>query len=767
MTSAFDIHPAALAALVEGRHGSPFDILGPHPLGEAGGVSLCAFRPWASAMSAVTRDGTRHTMQKLHANGLFGLDLPEQAADKFHYYLEMTDFDGDVTSYDDPYRFDALMTDFDRHLWAEGKLLYAYKSFGAHPVIHQGVAGVNFVVWAPNAERVSLIGLFNRWDERAHPMRLHAGGLWELFVPGLTGGEVYRYDIRSHNHGWRFQKSDPFAFWSEKRPANASVIYDFNGYQWDDVQWMENRGQGNVTKKPMSTYEVHLGSWKRKDDGSWLTYRELADDLIPYIADLGFTHIELMPITEHPFDGSWGYQVTGYFAATSRFGTPHDLMYFIDKAHQAGIGIILDWVPAHFPKDGHGLNFFDGTHLYEHDHALQREHPDWGTLIFNFGRNEVRNFLLASALFWLKEYHIDGLRVDAVSSMIYLDFSREGGQWIPNRYGGRENLEALYFLREFNEVVHREAPGAVTIAEESTAWPMVSRPTYLGGLGFTFKWNMGWMHDTLEYIKTDPIYRRWKHNKLTFSLMYAFSENFVLSLGHDEVVHLKGALIEKVSGDWWQKFATMRLLFGYMWAHPGKKLLFMGGEFGQWREWSEARQLDWHLLVWETHQGMQRWLRDLNAFYKATPALWELDFEGSGFQWINADDADNSTYSFIRYAENRDDFVVVVCNFTPIPRSNYRIGVPRYGTYREVLNSDSIPYGGGNVTNPDPIEAQDYRHLGWDISVTLTIPPLGVVILQPIYAPKINVPQVGETTSGFGLIDLPAPVIDTNAGQVG
>ncbi len=771
MSASFDIHPAALAALVEGRHGNPFSILGPHRIGEQGGVSLRVFRPWASVMRAVLPDGSRHDLEKIHNNGFFVVDFPDAQPDDFRYRLELTDYDGDVQVYEDPYRFAPHISEFDRYLWGEGTLLYAYETLGAHPVTHDGVRGVCFTVWAPNAERVSVIGNFNRWDERANPMRLLSGGLWELFIPGLTAGEVYRYDIRSHNHGWRFQKSDPFAFWSEMRPANASIVYDLSGYEWGDADWMTARGQGDLLRKPMSVYEVHLGSWRRHDDGRWLSYRELADQLIPYVQEMGFTHIELLPITEHPFDGSWGYQVTGYFAATSRFGTPHDLMYLIDRAHQAGIGIILDWVPAHFPKDGHGLNFFDGTHLYEHDHPLQREHPDWGTLIFNFGRNEVRNFLLSSALFWLKEYHIDGLRVDAVSSMIYLDFSRSPGQWIPNPYGGRENLDAIYFLREFNEVVHREVHGAFTVAEESTAWPMVSRPTYLGGLGFTFKWNMGWMHDTLEYIKSDPVYRRWKHNKLTFSLMYAFSENFVLSLSHDEVVHMKGALIEKVPGDWWQKFATLRLLFGYMWTHPGKKLLFMGAEFGQWREWSEARPLDWHLLVWETHQGTQRWMRDLNAFYRANPALWEQDFDGAGFQWINADDADNSVYSYVRYAQNRDDFVVVVLNFTPVPRPNYRIGVPRTGLYREVLNSDAVRYGGGNVTNPDPIEAHHHRHLWWDDSLSLTLPPLGIVILRPDpLSPPAELPKAGESHSGFGRIDLPAPSggeVDVNAGQVG
>jgi 1,4-alpha-glucan branching enzyme len=728
MALELDIHPSALSALVEGRHGQPFEILGAHAL-DSGGVRVCAFRPWAAGMALQMPDGTRLEMQRVHENGLFAVILPD-AEMPLSYRLEQTDVLGSVLDYDDPYRFSPYTSEFDRHLWGEGRLLYAYDALGAHVVEHEGARGVVFAVWAPNAERVSVIGEFNRWDERAHPMRLLTGGIWELFVPGLDTGVVYRFDIRSHNQGWRFQKSDPFGYLTEVRPANASIVYDLKGYDWGDADWMASREEGTPLNKPMAVYEVHLGSWRRHDDGSWLTYTEMADQLVSYVKEMGFTHIEMMPITEHPFDGSWGYQVTGYFAATSRFGEPKDLMYLIDQCHQNGIGVLLDWVPAHFPKDGHGLNYFDGTHLFEHDHPLQREHPDWGTLIFNFGRNEVRNFLLSSALFWLKEFHFDGLRVDAVSSMIYLDFSREAGRWIANKYGGRENLEAIAFLREFNEVVHREVPGAVTIAEESTSWPMVSRPVYLGGLGFTFKWNMGWMHDTLDYIKLNSIYRRYHHDKVTFSLWYAFSENFMVSLSHDEVVHLKGALIEKVSGDWWQKFATQRALFGYMYTHPGKKLMFMGMEFGQWREWSEARQLDWHLNVWETHQGLTAWMKDLNAFYTANKALWEQDFTAEGFQWINANDSDQSVFSYIRYSQDHDDFVVVAINFTPVVRSGYRIGVPVGGTYLEVLNSDALKYGGGGVTNDGPLEAQDQRVLQWETSLSLTIPPLGMVILR-------------------------------------
>ncbi|MEB2365962.1 MAG: 1,4-alpha-glucan branching protein GlgB [Chloroflexota bacterium] len=755
-----EIHPDAVAALVEGRHGAPFDLLGPHAVD--GGVAVRAFRPWAKELAVVLPDGAQHPMEKIHTDGLFSVVVDGAVMEGFAYRLKQTDFEGVITEVDDPYRFGPLMSDVDLYLWGEGNLLYAYDAFGAHVVEHEGVRGVNFAVWAPNALRISIIGGFNRWDERGLPMRMRTGGVWELFVPGIGEGEVYRYDIRSHNQGWRFQKSDPFAFFSEVRPANASIVTDLSGYRWGDSAWMEARAQSDPLKKPMAIYEVHLGSWQRHDDGSWLTYTELADKLITYVKDMGYTHIELMPVTEYPYDGSWGYQVTGYFAATSRYGTPHQLMALIDAAHQAGIGVILDWVPAHFPKDGHGLNYFDGTHLYEHEHPLQREHPDWGTLIFNFGRNEVRNFLLASALFWLKEYHVDGLRVDAVSSIIYLDFSREQGQWIPNRYGGRENLDAISFLRQFNEVVHREAPGAITIAEESTAWPMVSRPIYIGGLGFTLKWNMGWMHDTLEYLKADPIYRRWKHDKITFSLFYAFSENFVLSLSHDEVVHLKGSMINKAPGDWWQKFATVRLLFGYMYTHPGKKLNFMGSEIGQWREWSEARQLDWHLLSWDTHQSLQNWCKRLNAFYCNEPSLWQHDFDFHGFNWIDANDNENSVFSYVRYADDKDDLLIVIASWTPVVRYDYRIGVPKPGTYREVLNSDAAEFGGGGVGNPEPLHSQEHRHHEWEHSLTLTVPPLAVIVLRPDREPE----REPDTVEAPAVVAPPADP-DVNSGIAG
>ncbi len=520
------------------------------------------------------------------------------------------------------------------------------------------------------------------------------------------------------------------AFYAEKRPANASIVYDISGYEWRDDAWVKQRTESGGLDKPMSIYEVHPGSWKRGPNGEWLTYRELAHELVAYVKQMGYTHIELMPIAEHPFDGSWGYQVTGYYAATSRYGTPKDFMYFVDYCHQNGIGVILDWVPAHFPKDGHALNYFDGTHLYEHADPRQGEHPDWGTMVFNFGRNEVRNFLISNALFWCKEYHIDGLRVDAVSSMLYLDFSRSAGEWVPNRYGGRENLDAIDFLKEFNEVVHTECPGILTIAEESTAWPMVSRPAYVGGLGFSLKWNMGWMHDTLTYFAKDPVYRRYEHNQVTFSMLYAFNENFVLSYSHDEVVHGKGSLIGKVSGDWWQKFANLRLMLGHMMMHPGKKLLFMGQEFGQWREWSEARQLDWELLEWPTHQKMQNWTRDLNKLYQSEPCLYEYDFEAQGFQWSDANDADNSVFSYMRFGKDPDNFLLIVLNCTPVVRYGYKIGVPKAGYYKEILNSDSEYYGGSNVGNDGGQQSQPNQHFQWAHTIYATLPPLAMVVFK-------------------------------------
>jgi 1,4-alpha-glucan branching enzyme len=725
-----DIHPDALYALVNGYHGSPHDILGPHAEAD-GHVTLRACRPNADTITAVRHaDGKRFPMERIREEGVFEVTVKgEWPAGGYHY--DLVTRDGREESFADPYAFPSRITDFDMYLLREGKHLYSYEKLGAHLCELEGVKGVNFTVWAPNARRVSVVGNFNGWDARYHPMRLLGeSGIWELFIPGLGVGEIYRYDLRSHHHGYHAMKSDPYGFYSEQRPANASIVFDIDSYAWGDSDWMEARASRKHLASPMAIYEVHLGSWRRSPGNLFLTYRELAQQLVTYVKEMGYTHIELLPVAEHPLDASWGYQVTGYYAPTSRYGTPTDFMYFVDQCHQNGIGVILDWVPAHFPKDGHALSYFDGTHLYSHEDIRQREHPDWGTYIFNYGRNEVRNFLISNALFWLKHYHIDGLRVDAVSSMIYLDFSRGPGQWVPNQYGGRENIEAVEFMRELNTVVYAECAGTVTIAEESTSWPMVSRPVYLGGLGFTLKWDMGWMHDTLKYLQKDPIYRRYHHNEITFSMFYAFSENFVLSLSHDEVVHGKGSLINKAAGDWWQKFATLRLLFGYQYTHSGKKLNFMGQEFGQWREWTETRSLEWELLNLPTHVGVQRWTRDLNRFYQQQPALWERDLDWQGFQWINADDTDHSTFSYIRFAEDRSDFLVIVCNFTPVPYHQYRVGVPEEGYYRELLNSDAADYGGGNVGSGGGVQTKAEKWREFPYSLDLTIPPLGMVILK-------------------------------------
>lgn len=729
---ALEIHPDGIAALVYADHGAPSDILGPKALDDDRTV-LRTLRPWADTLTAVhAHSGQRAEMERIHNEGLFEVTVDGEwtGAD---YYFEVKRSDGMIETYVDPYAFPPLLTDYDLYLLGEGRHLYSYEKLGAQLREVDGVKGVNFAVWAPNARRVSVIGNFNNWDSRVHPMNNRGGvGFWEIFIPGVTAGEVYKFSIRSNFRGYQAEKSDPYAFFGELRPRTGSIVADLSAYDWQDDAWMQSRAHNDYLHEPMSIYEVHLGSWRRHADGTWLTYRELADELVGYVKDLGFTHIELMPVSEHPFDGSWGYQVTGYYAVTSRYGTPEDFMYFIDTCHQNGIGVILDWVPAHFPKDGHALSYFDGTHLYSHEDPRRGEHPDWGTYIFNYGRNEVRNFLLSNALFWLDRYHIDGLRVDAVSSMLYLDFSREEGDWLPNEYGSNENLDAIGFVREFNEMVHAHFPGAVTVAEESTSWAMVSRPTFLGGLGFTLKWNMGWMHDTLEYIKRDPVYRRYHHNDITFSMLYAFTENFVLSLSHDEVVHLKGSLMTKMSGDWWQKFAGLRLLFGYQYTHPGKKLNFMGQEFGQWSEWSEARALDWYLVEqFKTHQQAQAWMRDLNHFYRSQPALFEHDFEPVGHRWINANDADNSVFSYIRFARDPNDFLVVLLNFTPRVLYNYRIGVPQAGRYREVLNSDSAHYGGSNVGNNGGVETLAEPWGEWKQSLNLTVPPLAIMILKP------------------------------------
>jgi 1,4-alpha-glucan branching enzyme len=624
------------------------------------------------------------------------------------------------------------LTDFDKYLIGEGTHERSYEKLGAHLVSFDGQDGIVFAVWAPNAREVSLIGDFNSWNGQLHPLHSSDSGIWTIFIPGLREYTVYKYRITCQN-GEQFDKSDPYGFAMELRPNTSSVTVDLDSYDWQDTDWIEQRPRRQSLTSPISIYEVHLASWRKVADEQWgfryLSYRELVDTLIPYVLDMGYTHIELLPIAEYPFDGSWGYQVLGFFAPTSRFGTPHDFMYFIDQCHLNGLGVILDWVPAHFPKDGSGLNYFDGTHLYAHEDPRQGEHQDWGTMIFNYGRSEVRSFLISNALFWIDKYHIDGLRVDAVASMLYLDYSREEGQWLPNQYGGRENLDAISFLRKANEVVHGIFPGILTIAEESTSWPMVSRPPYLGGLGFNLKWNMGWMHDTLSYMTKDPIHRRFHHNEMTFGMLYAFHENFVLPISHDEVVHGKGSLINKMAGDEWQKFANLRAYLGFMWSYSGKKLLFMGCEFGQWQEWNHDKGLEWDALLSENHQGLQRFVRDLNLVYRNEPALHENDFDWSGFSWINANDSDNSVLSFIRRAENPDDFLIIICNFTPLVREDYRIGVPCGGNYRELINSDLAVYWGSDVSNGIVHSIPEKTH-GLEHTLSLTLPPLSTLILK-------------------------------------
>jgi len=627
----------------------------------------------------------------------------------------------------------SFFTEHDIYLFKEGSHFRLYDKLGSHPAVVDGRQGTYFAVWAPNAERVSVIGDFNGWNQDSNRLdgRWDGSGIWEGFIPGIEKGTVYKYHVVSKYNRYSVDKADPFAFYSETPPKTASRVWEMN-YEWNDHDWMQSRGKHNALNAPFSIYEVHLGSWRRipEDGNRYLNYREIAHYLADYVKDMGFTHVEFLPVMEHPFYGSWGYETLGYFSPTSRYGTPEDFMYLVDYLHQNGIGVILDWVPSHFPGDEHGLVYFDGTHLYEHADPRKGFHPEWKSYIFNHSRNEVRAFLISSALFWLDKYHVDGLRVDAVASMLYLDYGRNEGEWIPNQYGGRESIEAISFIKRFNEAVYGEHPDVQTIAEESTAWPMVSRPVYVGGLGFGMKWNMGWMHDTLDYFSMDSIYRKYHQNQLTFSIWYAFYENFVLPLSHDEVVYGKGSLVGKMPGDDWQKMANLRALYGYMYGHPGKKLLFMGGEFGQWNEWYHETSLDWHLLEYSPHQGVQNWARDLNHFYKTEPALYELDFSIDGFQWIDFRDSEQSVISFIRKARNNDDIILVVCNFTPVPQYNYRVGVPRGGFWREALNSDSRIYGGSGHGNLGGVEATPVPSHQRYYSISLTLPPLGVLFFK-------------------------------------
>ena len=723
-------------ALVDGEHEDVFGVLGPHVIERANGraVVVRAFLVDAESARVVPTGAAPREMERIHPAGLFEAIFPE-AHEPFPYRLEVRT-DGATIEIEDAYRFGSTLSDYDLHLLGEGTHEKTADKLGAHHMVLDAVAGTTFAVWAPNARRVSVVGDFNRWDGRRHPMRRHPGnGIWEIFVPGVAAGVRYKFEIRSRSGEPLALKADPYAFAFEaETPRTAAIVTSLATHQWRDGSWMTGRARRDLLHGPMSIYEVHLGSWRRvpEEGDRFLTYRELAECLGAYVRDLGFTHVELLPVMEHPFYGSWGYQVIGYFAPTRRYGTPEDFMAFVDELHRQGIGVILDWVPAHFPRDPHGLGYFDGTHLYEHADPRLREHADWGTLIFNYGRNEVANFLLGNALFWLDRYHVDGLRVDAVASMIYLDYSRREGEWIPNEFGGRENLGALAFLRRLNEVAHRDRPGVVMAAEESTAWPMVSRPTYVGGLGFGCKWNMGWMHDVLDFMSRDPVHRKYHHDRLTFGLLYAWTENFILPLSHDEVVHGKGSLLEKMPGDDWQRFANLRALYAYMYGHPGKKLLFMGNEFGQSREWHHDRSLDWHLLdAGPYHRGLQQLVRDLNRLHRAEPALHELDFAPAGFSWIDCSDWEQSVVSFIRRGREAEDLMIVACNFTPVVRAGYRVGVPRPGYYRERLNTDAGVYGGGNIGNDGGSRSTGMPWQGQPDSILVTLPPLGVLFLKP------------------------------------
>lgn len=720
-------------AIINGNHGNVFAVLGIHRDKGSKKVFIRAFNPFAQSMEVLNADNqSMGQMTKLDDRGFFQINF--DITTDFKYKFRVLNDKGQTYIEQDAYRFPSTIGDIDEYLFAQGNHREIYKKLGAHPMEIDGVKGVGFAVWAPNAKRVSVVGSFNNWDGRINVMRKHIScGIWDIFMPDLVEGEYYKFEIKTQDDHI-LSKADPIGTYAEIRPKTASIVFDINHYQWNDAEWMNYREHSNTYDKPMSIYEVHLGSWRRKgpDGSEFLTYREFADRLVPYVRNMGFTHVEFLPLCEHPLDASWGYQITGLFAPTSRFGNPDDFRYMIDKFHQAGISVIMDWVPAHFPKDGHGLAEFDGTCLYEHADPRKGEHKDWGTKIYNYGRTEVCNLLCASALYWLKEFHIDGLRVDAVASMLYLDYSRKNGEWIPNVYGGNENLEAIAFIRKMNEMVYTQAKGVITCAEESTAWPMVSRPVSAGGLGFGYKWNMGWMNDTLKYICHEPIHRKYHHGLLTFGLLYAFNENFILPISHDEVVHGKGSMLGKMPGDEWQKFATLRAYYGFMWTHPGKKLLFMGCEFGQDWEWNSNESLRWHLLDYPMYKGMQNCVRDLNLMYRGNAPLYEEDFDSRGFEWIDYAACDDSVVSYIRRGHNPDDFLVVISNFTPVVRHNYRVGVPEACAYQEIFNSDDKNYWGGGVRNEGPKQAQNYGVTGRPYSIELILPPLSTIVLKPL-----------------------------------
>ncbi|MGH8547760.1 MAG: 1,4-alpha-glucan branching protein GlgB [Methylococcales bacterium] len=714
--------------LLEARHHDPFSVLGRHRQG--GHDHFVVFNPYAER---VTLGATQYAMDSIGDTGLFECTLPKDQIPA-RYPVQWLSQSGTRHSALDPYCFPPQIAEFDLHLFGEGRHWHIYRILGAHPRSVDHCAGVLFGVWAPNAERVSVVGDFNYWDGRCHPMRVRAGsGIWELFIPGLESGALYKFEIRNRDSGAITRKSDPFGQLFEMRPKTASVVRDSSEYDWQDEVWMEGRKHFDWQHSPVSIYEVHLGSWKRAANGDFLNYRELTDELIEYVSDLGFTHIELLPVSEHPLDASWGYQTTGYYAPTRRHGLPDDFRDFVDRCHQNGIGVILDWTPGHFPKDAHALACFDGSALYEHADPKKGEHPDWGTHVYNYGRNEVRNFLLANAMFWIEEFHIDGLRVDAVASMLYLDYSRKAGEWIPNRYGGNENLEAIDFIRDLNHTVLAQHPGSLMIAEESTSWPQVTRPVWTGGLGFSMKWNMGWMHDVLDYMSHDPVYRHFHHDRLTFGLLYAFTENFVLPFSHDEVVYGKRSMLYKMPGDEWQRFANLRLLYTFLFTYPGKKLLFMGCEFGQGNEWNFDTALDWTVLDYPFHRRIQSLVRDLNRLYRYSKALHGYDFEHQGFVWIDCHDASQSVLTYSR--TDTQSCMIVVLNFTPVPRLNYRIGVPESGIYCEILNSDSRYYGGSNLGN-GYAESEALPWMNQPHSLNLTLPPLGGIILSRIDADR-------------------------------